>query len=90
MTIKELERFNRGNELKKKIDLLRSEIKDIEYNFNKDLYPRSETNWKLSATINNNLRTIYLNSDEYWKCIKVVLNIKRDRLNKLIDEFAKL
>ena len=90
MTIKELERFKRGNELKEKIDLLKSEIKDIEYNFNRDSYPRTETGWKLSATINDHLRTIFLTSDEFWECLEVVLNIKRDQLSKLKDEFFKL
>ena len=90
MTIKELERFNRGNELKEKIDSLRSEIENIEYNFNRDSYPRTETGWKLSATINDHLKTINLTSDEFWKCVEVVLNIKRDQLSELRDEFAKL
>ena len=90
MTIKGLERFNRGNELRKKIDSLRSEIKNIEYNFNKDSYPRTETSWKLSATINDYPRTINLTSDEFWECVDVVLNIKRDQLSKLRDEFAEL
>lgn len=88
--IKELERFNRGNELKERIDSLRFEISRIVNNFNRDSYPRTEVDWKLSATIDDQLRTINLTSDEFWKCMKVVLNIKRDQLSKLRDEFAKL
>lgn len=90
MTIKELERFRCGNELKVRMDLLRSEIEFLEYNFNRDSYPRTETGWKLSATINNRHKTVDLTSDEFWKCMEAVLNAKRDQLSKLRDEFAKL
>ena len=90
MTIKELERFNRGNELKEKIDSLRFEIENIVNYFNRDSYPRTETGWKLSATINDYLKTINLTSDEFWKCMEIVLNTKRDQLSELRDEFAKL
>ena len=89
MTIKELERLNRGNELKEKIDSLKFEISRIN-NFNRDSYSRTETDWKLSATIDDHLRTINLTSDEFLKCVEVVLNIKQDQLSKLRDEFAKL
>ena len=76
--------------VKEKIDSLRFEIENIVNYVNRDSYPRSETGWKLSATINDHPRTINLTSDEFWKCMEVVLDIKRDQLSKLRDEFAKL
>ena len=90
MTRKELERFNYGNKLYEKINSIESEIEHLETNFNKDIYPRSESNWNLSLKLNDRVETIFLDSTEFWQCFDTVLNSRRNKLNELRKEFSEL
>ena len=90
MTRKELDRFNYGNELRKKIEFIQSEIEHLKTNFNKDIYPRSESNWNLSLKLNDRVETIFLDSTEFWQCFDTVLNSRRNKLNELRKEFSEL
>lgn len=91
MTQEELNRFNRGNELSDDIQKLELKIQSlVDFSLLKEKYPRIERGWELSATVNDNLVKIILESEEFWKCIEVVLNSKRDQLSELKKKFAEL
>lgn len=90
MTKEELMRFNRGNELSEQIETLKKQIDDIEYRFDRSYHPRTESGWRLSAIINNSIKAVNLSSEEFWKCIETIIDVKRNKLEQLQQEFDKL
>ena len=89
MTEKELARFNRGNELKKDIELLERDIEKIESDFQPP-YPRTLLCIKLTGLINDRPVEMRLDSDELDECVELVLQKRVERLKRLKDEFKKL
>jgi len=90
MSVDELMRFNRGNELVKEIEIIKKQIDNIKSLCKKSYYPRTESNWKLSIIINDSFININLNSEEFWKCIETLMNEKHKKLKQLQQEFNKL
>lgn len=88
MTQEELTRFNHGNELSKQIESIKNQIDNIEYLI--ECYPRTESGWRLSAIINSSIKDIKLNSEEFWKCIETIIDIKHKSIEQLQQEFDEL
>ena len=89
MTEKELARFNRGNELKKDIELLERDIEKIESDFQPP-YPRTLLCIKLTGLINDRPVEMRLDSDELDECVGLVLQKRVERLKRLRNEFKRL
>jgi len=90
MTKEELMRFNRGNELSEQIETIKGQIDTLEYRFDKNYYPRTESGWKLSAIINDSIKDVNLSSEEFWECVETIIDMKRNKLKQLQQEFDKL
>ena len=90
MTQEELLRLTRGKELLEQIERIKSQIDDIEYLYERQYYPRTETGWKLSVIVNDSFKDINLSSEEFWSCIKNVIDFKRKKLEQLQQEFNEL
>ena len=90
MTQEDLMRFNRSNELFEQIETIKRQINNIEYLFDRSYYPRTESIWKLSAMINDSFKDVNLSSEEFWKCVETVIDVKHKKLEQLEQEFDKL
>jgi len=90
MTENEFERYQTAVQLKEKINTLEIEIANIEDNFRNLGYPRSESNWGLSITLNNSSKFIRLTSELFWECVDLVKQRKCDELDKYKEQFEKL
>ena len=89
MTEKELARFNRGNELKKDIELLVRDIEKIESDFQPP-YPRRLLCIKLTCLMNDRPVEMRLESDELDECVELILQKRVERLKWLRNEFKRL
>ena len=90
MTQEELVRFKCGNVLYEQIETIKGQIDNVESMFDMCYYPRTESGWKLSAIINDSIKDINLNSEEFWECVETVINMKHKKLEQLQQEFDKL
>ena len=90
MTDKEFERYQTAVQLKEKIDTLEREIENIDDNFRNLGYPRTESNWGLSITLNDSSKFIRLTSELFWECVDLVKTRKIEELKKYQDQFNKL
>lgn len=90
MTQEELIRFNRGNELFEQIETIKRQIDNLEYLFDRNYHPRTESGWKLSAIINDSIKDVNLSSEEFWECVKTIIDMKHKKLEQLQQEFDKL
>lgn len=90
MTDAEFKRYERAVELREKIERLQREIESLENNFDKEVYPRSETDWKLCITINDAPKTVSLTSDLFWECMELIEHRKQEELFKLQEQFSQL
>ena len=90
MTQEELMRFKRGNALSEQIEAIKGQIDTLEYRFDKNYYPRTESGWRLSAIINNSIRGVNLSSEEFWECVETIIDAKHKKLEQLQQEFDNL
>ena len=90
MNEEELKRFNRGNTLFEQIESVKGQIDNIESLFDRNYHPRTESNWKLSAVINDSFEDVNLSSEEFWKCVETIIDAKHKKLEQLQREFDKL
>ena len=90
MTQEEFERYQQAAQLKEKIDKLELDLEYLSERFAEYGYPRTESGWQLSFNLNDNYKVISLDSDMFWKCVDVVIQLKREELDKYKKQFAEL
>ncbi len=90
MTENEFERYQTAVQLKEKINTLEQEVEYIDERFDEFVYPRTESDWRLSININSNIKFISLTSELFWECVNLVKMRKLEELKKYQDQFDKL
>lgn len=90
MTENEFERYQIAVQLKEKINTLEQEVEYIDERFDEFVYPRTESDWRLSTNINSNIKFINLTSELFWECVNLVKMRKLEELKKYQDQFDKL
>ena len=90
MTENEFERYQIAAQLKERINTLEQEVEYIDERFDEFVYPRTESDWRLSININSNIKFISLTSELFWECVNLVKMRKLEELKKYQDQFDKL
>jgi hypothetical protein len=90
MTENEFERYQNAVEIKEKINTLEQEVEYIDERFDEFVYPRTESDWRLSININSNIKFISLTSELFWECVNLVKMRKLEELKKYQEQFDKL
>ncbi len=90
MTEAEFDRYQKAVEIKDKIDTLQRVIEYIDYNFNELVYPRSESGWELSITLNDKIKSIHLTSELFWECVNLVKQRKLEKIQEYQEQFNTL
>lgn len=89
MTDQEFDKYKKAVEIKDKIYKLENEIEYIE-DFRYKTYPRTESGWNLSLILNDSPKRINLTSELFWKCLDLIILLKREELDKYKEEFNKI
>ena len=90
MTENEFERYQTAVQLKEKINTLEQEVEYIDERFDEFVYPRTESDWRLSININSNIKFISLTSELFWECVDLVKQRKCEELDKYKKQFTEL